>query len=100
MAKPTDKPKAPKTNLSKGLFIPRGKATKPRTITAQLKAAIRKSGRTHYDIGKAAGINPSQIDRFMSGDRGLYLKTAGKIIEALGLELKPRPTIDDMGLRY
>ncbi len=62
--------------------------TKRKTITAQLKDAIRDSGRTHYDIGKEAGINPSQIDRFMSGDRGLHLKTAEKIIEVLGLELR------------
>ena len=55
-----------------------------------LKRAITKSGLTHYAIGKLAACNPTQLDRFMSGERkkqGLGLETAGRIAAALGLQL-------------
>lgn len=68
-------------------------AKKPHDISAALKAAIRKSGRTYYDIGNACGVAPSVILRFMSDDpqagRGgdMRLSTAAKIAAELGLEL-------------
>jgi hypothetical protein len=43
-------------------------ATGPPTIADQLKAAIAASGRTHYDIGKAADVDPATILRFMAGE--------------------------------
>ncbi len=52
-----------------------------------LKRAITKSGLTHYAIGKLAACNPSQVDRFVSGERDLGLETAGRIAAALGLQL-------------
>lgn len=67
---------------------------KPPKIDEALKAAIRKSGRTYYDLGHAAGVQPSVILRFMTDDpqagRGgdLRLSTAAKIAAELGLELK------------
>lgn len=61
-----------------------------KTIVYTLKEAIRDSGRTHYNIGKAAGIGPEILDRFVYGERGIHLQTAAKICEALGLELKPK----------
>ena len=65
---------------------------KPEMIDETLKAAIRKSGRTYYDLGRAAGVQPSVILRFMSDDpqaRGgdMRLSTAAKIAAVLGLEL-------------
>ena len=62
---------------------------KPRPIGTTLKAAISKSGLTHYALAALAGVTPSQIDRFMSGERDLRLESAGKIAAALGLELAP-----------
>ena len=60
-----------------------------------LKTAIRRSGLTHYLLGKKSGVAPSVIDRFMvdalGGQRGgdLRLSTAAKLAVALGLELRP-----------
>ena len=56
-------------------------------IADQLKDAIAASGRTHYDIGLAAGVDPSMILRFMSGERMLRLGNAGRFAAALGLRL-------------
>ena len=66
----------------------------PAPIDVALKAAIRKSGRTYYDLGRAAGVAPSVILRFMSDDpqaRGgdLRLSTAARIAAELGLGLRP-----------
>jgi len=66
-----------------------GKKTR---IDVSLKRAIRQSGRTYYDLGRAAGVAPSVILRFMSDDpqaRGgdMRLSTAAKLAAELGLEL-------------
>jgi hypothetical protein len=66
---------------------------KKQMIDEQLKAAIRKSGRTYYDLGRACGCSPSVILRFMSDDpqaRGgdIRLSTAARIAAELGLELR------------
>lgn len=66
---------------------------KPPKIDDALKAAIRKSGRTYYELGRACGVGPSVILRFMSDDpqagRGgdIRLSTAARIAEELGLSL-------------
>lgn len=65
---------------------------KPQTIDATLRKAIKASGLTHYAIGQAAGVAPSQIDRFMlpaddPRHRDLRLATAARIATALGLVL-------------
>jgi hypothetical protein len=67
---------------------------RPRPIDAALRQAIKASGLTHYAIGKAAEVAPSQIDRFMLPQddprhRDLRLATAAKIATALGLGLMP-----------
>lgn len=64
----------------------------PQMINDALKAAIRKSGRTYYDLGRACGVGPSVILRFMTDDpqaRGgdIRLSTAAKLAAELGLEL-------------
>ena len=66
---------------------------KPARIDVALKQAIRKSGRTYYDLGRAAGVAPSVILRFMSDDpqaRGgdMRLSTAAKLAAELGLEFR------------
>lgn len=61
---------------------------KPKPIDAALRAAITKSGLTHYALAKAAGVAVAQIDRFVAGERDIRLGTAARVAEALGLELK------------
>lgn len=66
---------------------------KKQMIDEQLKAAIRKSGRTYYDLGRAAGVQASVILRFMTDDpqaRGgdIRLSTAAKLAAELGLRLE------------
>jgi len=68
------------------------KVARPQMIDVSLKRAIRQSGRTYYDLGRAAGVAPSVILRFMSDDpqaRGgdMRLSTAAKLAAELGLEL-------------
>ena len=61
-------------------------------LAKRLKEAIAASGATHYAIGKQAGIRPDLLDRFMRGERDLRLASAGKIANALGLDLVPAST--------
>lgn len=72
--------------------VPKPSTKKPQMIDAALKTAVRKSGRSYYDLGQAAGIAPSVILRFMSNDpqaRGgdLRLSTAAKLAAEIGLVL-------------
>ena len=76
--------------IAAGKVKPTGR--KPRQIDAVLRQAIKADGRTHYAIGQAAGVAPSQIDRFMMADsdprhRDLRLATAARIAAVIGLEL-------------
>jgi transcriptional regulator with XRE-family HTH domain len=64
-------------------------AKQPKPIDAALKAAIAKSGLTHYALAKVTGVTAGQLDRFMSGERDLRLSSASAIAAALGLELRP-----------
>jgi hypothetical protein len=86
--------------ITAGESVPRGqgaKMPKPSTSKAamldvSLKRAIRQSGRSYYDLGRAAGVAPSVILRFMSDDpqaRGgdMRLSTAAKLAAELGFEL-------------
>jgi hypothetical protein len=61
-------------------------------IAAALRKAILKSGLTHYAIAKkarggGAKCSPSQLDRFMSGERSLSLECADLIVSSLELEV-------------
>ena len=42
---------------------------------------------THYAIGKAAGVDPGVISRFMVGERTRRLETVDRLAAALGLRL-------------
>ena len=58
-------------------------------LVAQLKVAVRASGRTHYAIAKEAGIAASMLDRFMAGESDIRLESAAKIAAAVKYSLQP-----------
>ncbi len=52
-----------------------------------IRAAVKKSGLTHYRIAKDAGVAPAILDRFVTGQRDITLGTASKVAQVLGLSL-------------
>ena len=60
------------------------------TICDQLRQAIRDSGKTHYRIGKDAGVKPEMVARFVRRERDVRAETFAKIATALGLELRKK----------
>jgi hypothetical protein len=58
------------------------------TVCGQLREAIQVSGKTHYRIGKDAGVKPEIVGRFARGERDIRAETFAKIAAALGLELR------------
>ena len=67
-------------------------APKPSTPSArelpdQLRDAIAQRGVSCYQLGKAAQVDPSQIARFLSGERDITITTAGRLCTALQLRL-------------
>ncbi len=59
----------------------------PATISDQLRAIIKDSGKTAYAVGKLAEVDPGVVQRFMTGERDLRVSTLDKIAEALRLRL-------------
>ena len=58
------------------------------SMSDTLKQAAKESGFTDYRISKMTGVHASVIGRFLKGERGISLTTAGKIAEVVGLELR------------
>jgi Helix-turn-helix domain len=63
-----------------------GKAT---NVCDQLRDAFRRSGWTFYKLGKAAGVKPETVARFMRRERDVRGETFAKLAAALGLTLVP-----------
>ncbi len=67
------------------------------TLTEQLREFISGSGRNLKELGQASGVDPSQLSRFMRGERGLTTESLDKLCGVLGLRLarerkaRPRP---------
>lgn len=64
--------------------------SKPKLLSAQLRAALKECGQTRYQVSKATGISQPTLSRFFTGERGLPLKTIDRLCEYLGLELVAR----------
>jgi transcriptional regulator with XRE-family HTH domain len=58
------------------------------TMSDTLRSAMQASGLTDYRISRMTGVHASVIGRFLKGERGISLTTAGKIAEAVGVELR------------
>ena len=54
-----------------------------------IRDAIRKYGRSLYQLWKDTGIAQAVLGRFMRGERDMNLRTADRVCRALGLELRP-----------
>ncbi|MHC4133227.1 MAG: helix-turn-helix domain-containing protein [Planctomycetota bacterium] len=63
---------------------------KRKGIEYQLRKAIKNSGMSRNQLSIKSGVDPAQLCYFMQGKRSLTLKSAEKIADALGLELKPK----------
>ncbi len=61
---------------------------KPRPALAeQLRQEIRRVGLSLNELERRTGVSHAVLSRFLSGKRTLTLPVAGKLAEALGLEL-------------
>jgi hypothetical protein len=58
-------------------------------LTKQLQAALKACPKTVYAISQESGVSAPIIQRFLSGERGITLDTAGKLAAYLGLSLLP-----------
>jgi len=54
-------------------------------LSEQIRYAVEHCGQTRYAIAKATGIDQATLSRFVSGERGLPMKTLDRLGEHLGL---------------
>ena len=58
-------------------------------LAQQLKGAIAATGQSLYSIAQSSGVAAPVLQRFVNGERGITLETAGKLAAYLGLGLLP-----------
>jgi len=58
-------------------------------LARQLQAAIAATDQSLHAIAQASGVAPPVLQRFVNGERGITLETAGKLAAYLGLSLMP-----------
>jgi hypothetical protein len=58
-------------------------------LARQLQAAIAATGQSLYSIAQASGVAAPVLQRFVNGERGITLETAGKLASYLELALLP-----------
>lgn len=58
-----------------------------KTLTDQLRDAVRRSEVTRYRLSQELGIDQAALSRFVSGERGLSLEAIDKLAAYLGLRL-------------
>lgn len=60
-------------------------------LANQLRAAIAATGQSLYAVAQHSGVPSPVLQRFVNGQRGITLETAGKLAAYLGLALLPKP---------
>ncbi len=64
-------------------------------LSEQVRRAVDNCGLTRYAVAKATGIDHATISRFMSGERGLPMKTLDRLAGFLDLSIvagkRPKP---------
>ncbi len=68
--------------------LPAPQARRP--ISDALLQSIRSQGLTPYAVATSAGVAPSVVSRFVSGERDLTLDSADAVAAALNMELRAR----------
>jgi hypothetical protein len=58
-------------------------------LSDQLRAAITACGLSTSAVADASGVPSPVVQRFLTGQRGITLETAGKLARYLGLALLP-----------
>jgi transcriptional regulator with XRE-family HTH domain len=56
-------------------------------LSDQIRRVVATCGRTRYSIAKQTGISEATLSRFMSGERGLPMKTLDLLADYLGLDI-------------
>ena len=63
------------------------KRTKRTKLSDQIRQAIESCGMTRYRIARETGISDATLSRFMSGERGLPMKTLDTLADFLDLNI-------------
>jgi hypothetical protein len=58
-------------------------------LSESLRQAMRADGRTVYALSRDSGLAVSVVQRFAGGRGDLTLKSASKLCEILGWDLRP-----------
>ena len=56
-------------------------------LSDQIRQAVDDCGMTRYRIAKETGISNATLSRFISGERGLPMKTLDVLAELLNLQI-------------
>ena len=56
----------------------------------QLRRAVRESGMTRYALSKTTGVSQAVLCRFVAGTAGMSLDSIDRLMDVLGLEIRPR----------
>ena len=56
-------------------------------LSDQVRRAVDDAGVSRESIRRAAGIDKGHFSRFMSGERGLPMKTLDRLADHLGLDI-------------
>jgi hypothetical protein len=56
----------------------------------QLRRAVREAEASRYQISKETGIDQGTLCRFVAGTAGMSLRSIDELMDALGLEIRPR----------
>ena len=59
-------------------------------LSDQLRSVFKKSGMSRFELARRAGISYSIVHRFVAADRDVALRTASRLADVLGLELRAK----------
>jgi len=59
-------------------------------VRKEIQKALKRSGNTRYWLAKQTGIRPATVYSLIDGNSGINLKSLGKVLDVLGLEIRPK----------